>query len=59
MKDASEICHYPELVKEPLRLDLYFSFPVRELTKRIVLGERMSSDAVDKIGFVGKNINNG
>ena len=59
MQDASEICHYPELVAEPLRLDLYFSFPVIESTKLIVLGKRMSSDAVDKIGTVGKNIKNG
>ena len=58
MQDATEICHYPELVGEPLRLDLYFSFPVLEVTKLIVLGERMSSDAVDKIGIVGKNIKN-
>ena len=59
MQDAIEICHYHELVEEPLLLDLYFSFPVIELTKLIVLGERMSSDAVDKIGIVGKNIKNG
>ena len=59
MQDATEICHYPELVGEPLRLDLYFGFPVIEGTKLIVLGERLSSDAVDKIGIVRKNIKKG
>ena len=56
MQDATEICHYPELVGEPLRLELNFIFPLEHVTEFIVLGERMSSVAVDKIGAVGKNI---
>ena len=24
MQDATEHCHYPELIREPLRLELYF-----------------------------------
>ena len=28
MQDATENCHYPELVRKPLRLELYFTFPV-------------------------------
>ena len=42
MQDATEHCHYPELIGEPLRLELN-------------LGERMSSVAVEKFGVVGKN----
>ena len=54
MQDATEICHYPELVGEPLRLELNFTFPLEHVTELIVLGERMSSVAVDKFGVVGK-----
>ena len=54
MKDATENCHYPELVGEPLRLELNFTFPLENVTELIVLGERMSSVAVDKFGVVGK-----
>ena len=56
MHDATENCHYPELVGEPLRLELNFTFPLEHVTELIVLGERMSSVAVDKFGVVGKNI---
>ena len=56
MQDATENCHYPELVGEPLRLELNFTFPLEHVTELILLGERMSSVAVDKFGGVGKNI---
>ena len=56
MQDATEICHYPEPVGAPLRLGLNFTFPLEHVTELIVLGERMSSVAVDKFGVVGKNI---
>ena len=56
MQDATENCHYPELVGEPLRLELNFTFPLEHVTEPIVLGERMSSVAVDNFGVVGKNI---
>ena len=56
MQDATENCHYPELVREPLRLELNFTFPLEHVTELIFLGERMSSIAVDKFGVVGKNI---
>ena len=56
MQDATEHCHYPELIGEPLRLELYFISPLENVTEVIVLGERMSSDAVDKFGVVGKNL---
>ena len=56
MQDSTENCHYPELVGEPLRLELNFTFPLEHVTELIVLGKRMSSVAVDKFGVVGKNI---
>ena len=56
MQDATENCHYPELVGGPLRLELNYTFPLQHLTELIVLGKRMSSVAVDKFGAVGKNI---
>ena len=56
MQDATENCHYPEPVGEPLRLELNFTQPLENATEFIVLGERMSSVAVDNIGVVGKNL---
>ena len=56
MHDATENRHYLDLVGEPLRLKLNFTFPLEHVTELIVLGERMSSVAVDKFGIVGKNI---
>ena len=59
MQDATENCHCPVLAGEPLRLELNFTLPLEHATELIVLGERMSSVAVDKFGVVGKNIWNG
>ena len=56
MQDATENCHHPELVGEPLKLELNFTFPLEHNTELIVLGERMSSVADGKFGVVGKNI---
>ena len=39
MQDATENCHHPELVGEPLRLELNFTFPLEYVTELIVLGE--------------------
>ena len=54
MQDATENCHYPELVREPLGLELNFTQPLENVTELIVLAERMSSVPVDKFGVVGK-----
>ena len=54
MQDATENCHYPELAGEPLRLDLNFTYPVKQVTELIALGERMPSVAVDKFHVVGR-----
>ena len=56
MQDATENCHYHEHVGEPLRLKLNFTHPLENGTELIVLGEQMSSVAVDKFGVVGKNV---
>ena len=56
MQDATEHCHYPEFIGEPLRLELYFSSPLENVTEVIVLGERMCFVAVDKFGVVGKSL---
>ena len=55
MQDATENCHYPELVGEPLKPELNFTHPLENVTELIVLGEQMASVAVDKFGVVGKN----
>ena len=56
MQDATENCHYPELVGKQLRLELNFTNPLENVTELIVLGKQMSSVAVDKFGVVGKNV---
>ena len=56
MQDATEHCHYPESIADPLRLELYFNSPLENVTGIIVLGEHMSSVAVDKFSVVGKNL---
>ena len=55
-QDATENCHYPELRGEPLRLELNFTCLLEHVTELLVMGEPMSSVAVDKFGVVGKNI---
>ena len=56
MQDTTENSHYPELVGEPLRLELNFTHPLQHVTELFVLGERMSSVAVDKLGDVEKKL---
>ena len=56
MQDATEHCHYPVLLAERLRLELFSSSPLENVTEVIALGERMSSVAVDKFGVVGRNL---
>ena len=56
MQDATEICHYRQLVGQPLRLELNFTFPLEYVTELILMGERLSLVAADRFGIVGKNI---
>ena len=39
MQDATETCHYPELVGEPLRPELNFTFPLEHFTELNLVGE--------------------
>ena len=56
VQDDTERSHYPKLIGEPLRLELYISSPLENVTEVIVLGERMSFLGVDNFGVVGKNL---
>ena len=58
MQDATEKCQYPEFVGEPLRLKVNVTFPLEHVTQLIILGEQMSSVAVDKFDVVGKKMQN-
>ena len=52
--DASQNYLYPELVGGPLSLELKFNFLLEPVTQLIVLEQRRSSVAVDKIDFLKK-----
>ena len=54
MQDATEHCHYPELFGDPLWLELYFSSTLEKVTEGIVLGERISSVALDNLVLWGR-----
>ena len=56
MQDATENLHYPELVGEPLRLEINSTYHHENVTELIVLGELKSLVVVDKFGVVGKNL---
>ena len=56
MQDAVESFPYRELLGGPLRLGLNFNFPLKQVTELVVLGERISAVATEKIGAVGNNI---
>ena len=55
MQDGTENFQYPEMVGEALTPNLNFTFPLEHVTQLFVLGQRMSSVAVDKFGVVRKN----
>ena len=56
LQNATENCHYPELVGEPLKLEMNFTAPLEHVTELIVWRKGMCSVAVDMIGAVGKNV---
>ena len=56
MQGTTQNFHYPELIGEPLRLELIFTNLLENITELLVLGERMSSVALDKFTVVGKNV---
>ena len=55
MEDVIENCPYPNLVEEPLWLELNITFPLEHVTELFVLGGRLSSVAVGKFRVVEKN----
>ena len=57
--DATENCHYTELVGEPLRLERNVTNPLDDVTELIVLGERMSSVAVTSLVLLERMCKNG
>ena len=59
MQDDLENYRYRELVGESLRLELNFTIPLEQVTEFILMGEGISSTAVEKNGAVGENIQNG
>ena len=58
-QDATENCPYSELVGEPLRLELNFTFSLEHVTELIALGKRISLVTVGEFGVVGKKNQNG
>ena len=56
MPDTTENCQHQENVWESLRLELNFTYPLQQVNELNVLGERISSVAVDKFGAVEKII---
>ena len=57
LQDAAEHLHYPELSGESLRLEMFFQFPLEQVTEKIVLGERLSNIQIVKFGTVLKMFN--
>ena len=56
MQDATENFPHPDVVAEPLRLELNFTFPLEHVTDLILLRKRMSPVACEKFGAVEKKI---
>ena len=54
VQDATQNCHYPELVGEVSRLELNFTYPPEHFTELTVMAELKSLVAVDKFDVVGK-----
>ena len=54
LQDASEQLHYPELSGESLRLEMFFQFPLEQVTEMIVLGEKTSNVQNIKFRTVAK-----
>ena len=56
MEDATENYHYTELVEEPQRLGLTFTFPLEHVTELIILGKRMSPLQLTRLLLLEKNL---
>ena len=47
LQNAAEQFHYPVLSGESLRLEMFFQFPLEQVTEVIVFGERLSNIQID------------
>ena len=56
LEDAAEQLHYSEISGESLRLEVFFKFPLEQVTEVIVLAEKLSNVQIDKFGTVAKNV---
>ena len=56
LQNAAEQLHFPEFSRENSRLEMFFQFPLQQVTDVIVLRERLSNVQTDKFGTVAKNI---
>ena len=56
LQDAAEQLLYPELSGESLRLEMFFQFPLEQLTEVIILGEILSNIQNDNFGTVAENV---
>ena len=55
LQDAAEHLLYTELSGECLRLEMFLSISLEQVTEVIVLGERLSNIQIDNFGTVAKN----
>ena len=56
MQNATENCHHPKLVGEPLRLELNFIFPVEHAAELIVSGKEHLRLQLTSLVLLEKNI---
>ena len=56
MQNVTEMCYYPEVFGELMRLELNFAFPLEYVTELSVFEERVSSIAVHYFDVVGESI---
>ena len=56
LQDATENCHYSELVEKLQKSKLNFTYPQEHITEHFAMGEQLFSVANDKFANVGKKI---
>ena len=56
MQHATELCQYPEIVCEHLRMELNFTHPLELINELFVLGKRVTLVAAEKFGVGLKKI---
>ena len=55
LQHAPKQLHCSEVTAEISRLEVFCQFPLVQVTKVLVLGERLSNIQIDKFGKVAKN----